>query len=77
MPYLLKVCSANHIEHLVRRALPGVPLTHAPRPPTAIPVKVNYQYFSLSQSGRAGKPSRVRAISRRTSPEIFPSRKWS
>ena len=52
-PFLAKVCSANHIEHLVRHALPGVPLTHAPKPPTAIPVKLNYQYFSLNQSGAA------------------------
>lgn len=51
--YLVKVCSANHIEHLVRQALPGVPLTHTPRPPSAIPVKLNYQYFSLSQTGVA------------------------
>jgi type VI secretion system protein ImpJ len=52
-PYLVKVCSANHIEHLVRQALPGVQLTHVPRPPSAIPVKLNYQYFSLNQSGVA------------------------
>jgi type VI secretion system protein ImpJ len=52
-PYLVKVCSANHIEHLVRQALPGVPLTHTPKPPSAIPVKLNYQYFSVSQSGVA------------------------
>jgi type VI secretion system protein ImpJ len=52
-PYLLKVCSANHIEHLVRQALPGISLTHTPRPPGAIPVKLNYQYFSLSQTGVA------------------------
>lgn len=32
-PYLIKVCSANHIEHLVRQALPGVPLTHVATPP--------------------------------------------
>ena len=51
VPYLVKVCSANHIEHLVQSALPGLPLTHVPRPPSAIPVKVNYQYFSISQSG--------------------------
>ena len=50
-PHLIKVCSANHIEVLVQRALPGVQLTHVPRPPSAIPVKVKYQYFSLSQSG--------------------------
>jgi type VI secretion system protein ImpJ len=52
-PYLIKVCSANHIEHLVRQALPGIPLTHAPKPPSAIPVKLDYQYFSLSQTGGA------------------------
>lgn len=52
-PYLVKVCSANHIEVLVKQALPGVPLTHVGKPPSAIPVKVNYQYFSLSQSGGA------------------------
>jgi type VI secretion system protein ImpJ len=52
-PYLIKVCSANHIEHLVRMALPGVPLTHVARPPSAIPVKLNAQYFSLSQAGPA------------------------
>ncbi len=52
-PYLVKVCSANHIEHLVRQALPGVALAHTPRPPSAIPVKLNYQYFSLSQTGVA------------------------
>ncbi|MCU1258167.1 MAG: hypothetical protein JWO80_1052 [Bryobacterales bacterium] len=52
-PYLIKVCSASHIEHLVRQALPGVTLTHTPRPPSAIPVKMNHQYFSLNQSGPA------------------------
>jgi type VI secretion system protein ImpJ len=52
-PKLIKACSANHIEHLVRQALPGVPMTHIPAPPTAIPVKLNYQYFSLSRSGLA------------------------
>jgi len=52
-PQLVKVCSASHIEHLVRQALPGVPLTYVAAPPSAIPVKLNYQYFSLSQSGVA------------------------
>jgi type VI secretion system protein ImpJ len=52
-PYLLKVCSATHIDHLVTQALPGVTLTHTPRPPAEIPVKLNYQYFSLNQSGVA------------------------
>jgi type VI secretion system protein ImpJ len=37
----------------VRQALPGIQLTHAPSPPSSIPVKLNYQYFSLNQSGAA------------------------
>ncbi len=52
-PQLIKVCSATHVEHLVRQALPGIPLTHVVRPPSSIPVKLNYQYFSLNQSGLA------------------------
>jgi type VI secretion system protein ImpJ len=52
-PYLIKICSASHIEHLVRQALPGVPLTHVAAPPSSIPVKLAYQYFSLNQSGPA------------------------
>jgi type VI secretion system protein ImpJ len=50
-PQLIKICSADSIEHLVQRALPGAPLAHVPTPPGAIPVKLNYQYFGLSQSG--------------------------
>jgi type VI secretion system protein ImpJ len=52
-PQLIKVCSANHIEHLVQHALPGLQLTHLASPPSAIPVKLNYQYFSLNQAGLA------------------------
>ena len=52
-PYLVKICSATHIEHLVRQALPGVALTHVASPPSSVPVKLNYQYFSLNQSGPA------------------------
>jgi type VI secretion system protein ImpJ len=50
-PQLIKVCSADAVEHLVQRALPGVPLTHVLSPPSAIPLKLNFQYFSLSQNG--------------------------
>ena len=52
-PQLVKVCSASHIEHLVRNALPGVPLSYVQSPPSVIPVKLNYQYFSLNQAGPA------------------------
>lgn len=51
VPGLVKICSADYIEHLVQRALQGVALTHVINPPGAIPIKLNYQYFSLSQSG--------------------------
>ena len=53
VPQLVKVCSATHIDHLVKQALPGVTLKHLPSPPSAIPVKLNYQYFSVNQSGAA------------------------
>jgi type VI secretion system protein ImpJ len=52
-PQLIKVCSANHIEHLVQHALPGLQLTHVATPPSAIPMKLNFQYFSLNQAGMA------------------------
>jgi type VI secretion system protein ImpJ len=47
----VKICSSDHIEHLVQRALPGVSLMHVINPPSAIPVRLNYQYFSLNQAG--------------------------
>lgn len=50
-PQLIKICSADSIDHLVQRALPGVSLTHVSTPPAAIPVKLNFQYFALNQSG--------------------------
>ena len=52
-PQLVKVCSAQHIEHLVRQALPGAPLLHQPQPPVAIPVKLGHQYFRIDPSGLA------------------------
>lgn len=52
-PGLVKVCSNSHIDHLMTYALPGVELTHVPTPPNAIPVKLRYNYFNLSQTGPA------------------------
>ncbi|MBI4893663.1 MAG: type VI secretion system baseplate subunit TssK [Acidobacteria bacterium] len=64
VPQLVKVCSAQHIEHLVRQALPGAPLTHEPRPPVAIPVKLRHQYFRISQAGLAWEAvTRARTMS--------------
>jgi type VI secretion system protein ImpJ len=53
VPQLVKVCSATHIDQLVSSALPGITLTHIPSPPSAIPIKMKFQYFSLNQSGAA------------------------
>ena len=53
VPQVVKVCSATHIDHLVKQALPGVELKHLPNPPSVIPVKLKYQYFSLNQAGPA------------------------
>jgi type VI secretion system protein ImpJ len=53
VPQLVKACSATHIEQLINAALPGVVLTHLSSPPSAIPIKLKYQYFSLNQTGAA------------------------
>ena len=51
VPQLLKVSSADRIEGLIRRALPGVSLRHVADPPAAIPLRLNYQYFALERTG--------------------------
>lgn len=38
---------------MIRQALPGIVLRHEPMPPSAIPIQLTYQYFSLNQSGPA------------------------
>lgn len=53
VPQLVKACSATHIEQLIHGALPGITLTHSTSPPSAIPIKMKFQYFSLNQSGAA------------------------
>lgn len=51
VPQLLKVSSADQIERLIRQALPGVGLRYVPNPPSALAVKLNYQYFLLDRAG--------------------------
>ncbi len=53
VPKLTKVCSATHIETLIRQALPGIRLTHVETPPRAIPVKLRHRYFSVERNGSA------------------------
>lgn len=51
VPQLAKLASPNDISRLVRNSLPGVVLRHLPSPPSAVPSKLDNQYFSLVQSG--------------------------
>jgi type VI secretion system protein ImpJ len=50
-PRLAKLSSPNDNARLVRNSLPGVVLRHLSSPPSAVPVKLDNQYFSLVQSG--------------------------
>ncbi len=50
-PRLIKVCSARFVPELVRRALPGLNLTHLPVPPSAIRADADKQYFSIELTG--------------------------
>ena len=44
-------CSAKFVPELVKRALPGLTLTHLEVPPSAVSAKVESQYFTVSRSG--------------------------
>jgi type VI secretion system protein ImpJ len=50
-PNLVKLCSKQFVPQLVKRALPGMSLTHVPVPPAQIPSRVDFQYFSVSKAG--------------------------
>lgn len=50
-PHLVKLCSAKFVPELVKRALPGLTLTHVPVPPSAIAAKVDHQYFLVNRAG--------------------------
>jgi type VI secretion system protein ImpJ len=51
VPQLLKISAADQIDRLIRQALPGVELRHADRPPSEMPVKLDYEYFTLERTG--------------------------
>lgn len=50
-PKVVKLCSAKFVPELVKRALPGLDLTHVAVPPAAITRRVEMQYFSVSRHG--------------------------
>jgi type VI secretion system protein ImpJ len=51
VPQLVKISAQDDIQRLIRNALPGLPLRHTPVPPSAIPLKLDNQYFALNQGG--------------------------
>lgn len=50
-PQLIKICSEQFVPELVKRALPGMTITHLPVPPSAISASAETQYFLLSKVG--------------------------
>jgi type VI secretion system protein ImpJ len=48
---LMKISSHDRLDRLYKRGLPGVTMTHVSNPPSAIPVKMDHQYFLLNKTG--------------------------
>jgi type VI secretion system protein ImpJ len=69
-PNLVKMSSIPNLDHLVKNALPGLSLRHV-QPPSAIPVKLDYQYFSINQAGTSWEGiTRARNIAAFVSAEL-------
>jgi type VI secretion system protein ImpJ len=64
VPNLLKVGSADRIDRMVNQAVSGVPLRHVASPPSALPLKLDYDYFELDRtSGEWDAIRRARTVS--------------
>lgn len=50
-PALVKVCSSRFVPELVKRALPGLQLSHVSSPPSSLSPRITNQYFSLNRVG--------------------------
>lgn len=51
VPVRLKIGAPDDLDKIVGSALPGIPLTHMPQVPPAVPVRPNTYYFSLATKG--------------------------
>lgn len=51
VPRLVKVCSSRFVQELVKRALPGMTLTHLPVLPAALHAVADMQYFAIDIAG--------------------------
>jgi len=50
-PQVVKICSSKFISELVKRALPGLQLTHMSVPPSSISARVETEYFNINRTG--------------------------
>jgi type VI secretion system protein ImpJ len=50
-PQLMKISSADRLDGLIKRALSGLPIQHIRNPPSALPVRLDYEYFELDLRG--------------------------
>jgi type VI secretion system protein ImpJ len=50
-PQLVKIGSGDRIDGLIKQALPGLELTHVEKPPSTLPVRLDYSYFLLGRTG--------------------------
>jgi type VI secretion system protein ImpJ len=50
-PAAVKICSSKFVPELVKRALPGLALTHLPVPPAAVARRPEFHYFGIDRSG--------------------------
>jgi type VI secretion system protein ImpJ len=51
VPQLVKICSSRFVVELVKRALPGLSLTHLSIPPAALHPRPDMQYFAIDLAG--------------------------
>ena len=51
VPSLVKISSSERISTLIRQALTGASLTHVANPPSAVPVKLDFEYFEIERTG--------------------------
>jgi type VI secretion system protein ImpJ len=71
-PQVLKVSSANRIEQLISQALPGLRLTPMGDAPGSLPVKLEYQYFTLERTGADWEAVKLAGNLAVYSPSDFP-----
>ncbi|MGQ0646600.1 MAG: type VI secretion system baseplate subunit TssK [Gemmatimonadaceae bacterium] len=56
VPKVIQSCklgSSDVVDTLIRQALPGLELLHAPQPPASVPVKLDFLYFAIKRAGSA------------------------